>query len=316
MEAQAQRYEERLTELHSVIAELSRKLERQRSRVIREDEEIEEEDEELAEEDYEEDCSHNYVPSDTEELSRDVDLTVRAGESGENAEPVGRSSGEENKAPQDATSCTSADIDNRAVEAGQSLQDMVDVVSPSQLPILQQQSLKDLLDEIAFRKEESCKLQTEVTRARSLLSTGRDERDKLRKKVQELQSSLQSIATLHSAMNSSNQESPSQSPRHLPSGSPIQTIKQTAASSPAPSGSPVPGLSTVPRDEIPVLKMAERVKLRRMETGDRHTWSTPVAEQLVLLQGLQGESSVQELLCRYLVNSCSVSAAPSCTESA
>jgi TolA-binding protein len=46
LEAQAQRYEERLTELHSVIAELSRKLERQRSHVIREDEEEEEELEE------------------------------------------------------------------------------------------------------------------------------------------------------------------------------------------------------------------------------------------------------------------------------
>lgn len=42
LDGQAQRYEERLTELHSVIAELSRKLERQRSHVIREDEEEDE----------------------------------------------------------------------------------------------------------------------------------------------------------------------------------------------------------------------------------------------------------------------------------
>ena len=39
-ELQAQRYEERLTELHSVIAELSRKIERQRALVIREEDDI------------------------------------------------------------------------------------------------------------------------------------------------------------------------------------------------------------------------------------------------------------------------------------
>lgn len=36
----AQQYEERLTELHSVIAELSRKLERQRTLVITEEEDV------------------------------------------------------------------------------------------------------------------------------------------------------------------------------------------------------------------------------------------------------------------------------------
>jgi hypothetical protein len=30
------------------------------------------------------------------------------------------------------------------------------------------------------------------------------------------------------------------------------------------------GSGPVTRDEMPVLKMAERVKLRKMETGDRH----------------------------------------------
>lgn len=39
-EVQAQRYEERLTELHSVIAELSRKIDRQRALVIREEDDI------------------------------------------------------------------------------------------------------------------------------------------------------------------------------------------------------------------------------------------------------------------------------------
>jgi hypothetical protein len=39
-ELQAQRYEERLTELHSVIAELSRKIDRQRALVIREEDDV------------------------------------------------------------------------------------------------------------------------------------------------------------------------------------------------------------------------------------------------------------------------------------
>lgn len=38
LDSQAQRYEERLTELHSVIAELSRKIDQQRINVIAEEE--------------------------------------------------------------------------------------------------------------------------------------------------------------------------------------------------------------------------------------------------------------------------------------
>lgn len=40
MEEQAQRYEEQLTELHSVIAELTRKLHQQRSMAIAEEDEV------------------------------------------------------------------------------------------------------------------------------------------------------------------------------------------------------------------------------------------------------------------------------------
>lgn len=40
LEDQAQRYEEQLTELHSVIAELTRKLHQQRSMAIAEEDEV------------------------------------------------------------------------------------------------------------------------------------------------------------------------------------------------------------------------------------------------------------------------------------
>ena len=43
LDSQAQHYEERLTELHSVIAELSRKIEQQRINVIAEEEVVAEE---------------------------------------------------------------------------------------------------------------------------------------------------------------------------------------------------------------------------------------------------------------------------------
>lgn len=43
LDSQAQRYEERLTELHSVIAELSRKIDQQRINVITEEEVVAEE---------------------------------------------------------------------------------------------------------------------------------------------------------------------------------------------------------------------------------------------------------------------------------
>lgn len=66
LDLQAQRYEERLTELHSVIAELSRKIERHKSLVIQEEEEEE------AEAEAEGDEGATHSPDTQSQLSHDV----------------------------------------------------------------------------------------------------------------------------------------------------------------------------------------------------------------------------------------------------
>jgi hypothetical protein len=77
-----------------------------------------------------------------------------------------------------SVSCTSADMDNRAVEAGQSLAELAECRPP-----IIQPAITDLLDEIANQKEEVAKKSEEVSRAHVLLAAGRDERDRLRKQV-------------------------------------------------------------------------------------------------------------------------------------
>lgn len=95
LDSQAQHYEERLTELHSVIAELSRKIDQQRINVI-----AEEEAEVVAEEYSQSELSHDQHDA--------TDSTSEAVESEEQMEE-----------PRDHTATdasTSCDIDDRAVE--------------------------------------------------------------------------------------------------------------------------------------------------------------------------------------------------------
>ncbi|CAB3361233.1 Hypothetical predicted protein [Cloeon dipterum] len=289
LEAESQRYEERITELHCVIAELRRKLEHQRGHAIAEDDEEElAEDEEISQD-------LNYQ---SEDFSRDADALMDKPEDSHATAGGSRS-------------YTSADMDNRAVEAGQSLADLTECKPASQ------PAITDLLDEIANQKEEVAKKTEEVERAHSLLVAGRDERERLRKKINELSNTLKTVMSTSSSV-TAQQESSSQSPK--PHASPMHSLK---GSSPA-TGSPVGGtLQSVSKEETAVTKIAERVRLRRVVSNEGQlsasdlnkieSWSTPVAEQLALLHSINGESSVQELLCRYLAIP---NKAPSCTESA
>jgi hypothetical protein len=99
-----------------------------------------------------------FLSPDTEDFSRDAATTL-----------------DKDKR---SASCTSADIDNMAVEAGHGLASITECRPPVMQP-----AITDLMDEIANQKEVVAKKSEEVSRAHVLLAAGRDERDRLRKQV-------------------------------------------------------------------------------------------------------------------------------------
>ncbi|ROT73250.1 Colorectal mutant cancer protein [Penaeus vannamei] len=302
LDSQAQRYEERLTELHSVIAELSRKIDQQRINVITEEEAA-----------VPEDYSQSELSHDQHDATEDS--TSEAVESEEHAEE-----NRENTATDASTSC---DIDDRAVEAGEGIADLDvsecprgsgDTSSCRASGDEPCRSLSALEEEVKALREENMSLQHALAVAQHSASTHRNalttltqERDALRKKLREYQ-------RMQPAM-------PPQSPQVADAvtvrglrGAPLAAFTATSGGS-APSGSgpgtvspspsPQPPESHTPtQDETPIIcRLAERVRLKKAESGDQRitgsdlssvgVWTTAVAEQLVA--GVQEESDAQEL---------------------
>nr|CAD7572362.1 unnamed protein product [Timema californicum] len=245
LDIQSLRYEERLTELHSVIAELSRKIDRQRALVIREEDDISENEDQDISRDAEGSTTHL---ADDSEL-QDVDRTLGDADSssGENDHKVAESddlaAAEESHLlnKETATSCHSLQMAALAEE------------------LAQQRVENQALQEQLARQEE------ELKETRGALGGLRGDRDRLRKKIREVESRLQS---------------------HAPLSSPPAVINTT-------------GLAVVPKDDMPVCKVAERVMLRKIDrqiTGSQLTslgvCNTLVAESLV--SELQ-EADIQEM---------------------
>ncbi|XP_068082210.1 colorectal mutant cancer protein isoform X2 [Anabrus simplex] len=250
-ELQAQRYEERLTELHSVIAELRRKIDRQRSLVIREEDDVISENED-------------------QDLSRDAEGSTTNLADDSELQDGDRTIG-------DADS-SSAEIDNRAVEAGHNLD--VQPLNKETATSCHSLQMAALAEELAQQRAENAALQEqlarqeeELERVRGALGGLRGDRDRLRKKIREVEGRLHVMG----------------SPEHH------------ATSVAAPQQPPTPGgnMAVVPQDDMPVCKMAERVMLRKMDrqiTGSQlatfGVCNTKVAESLVC--ELQ-EADLQEL---------------------
>ncbi|KAK8749036.1 hypothetical protein OTU49_015651, partial [Cherax quadricarinatus] len=181
LDSQAQRYEERLTELHSVIAELSRKIDQQRISVIAEEEVVVEE------------YSHSELSHDQHDATEDS--TSEAVESEEQMEE-----------PRDHTATdasTSCDIDDRAVEAGEGIADLDVSECPRGSGDTSScrasgddacRSLSALEEEVKVLREENNSLQHALALAQHHTSTHRttitaltQERDALCKKLREYQ---------------------------------------------------------------------------------------------------------------------------------
>lgn len=195
-ELQAQRYEERLTELHSVIAELTRKIERQRSLVIREEEDVISETEEHDLSRDAEGSTTNLV--DDSEL-QDGDRTIGDAES--------TNSENDNRA---------VDVEDQALEESQRVEDNDAPLNKETATSCHSLQLAALAEELAQQRAENLSLQDQLARqdqelmqARNAVSGLRGDRDRLRKKVREFENKLYAVET-------SEQQAPSPTPPPVP----------------------------------------------------------------------------------------------------
>lgn len=290
LDQQAQRYEERLTELHSIIAELSKKLEIQRTNVIKEEDEFSQQSgEESRQSEAHSHCTSNDNNATESCSDRGNDSCVELSRFGENdSHPeVTRT------ILQDGEEASSGLGDNESSEDR-----LLQLREVSELPALTENratschslQISQLQEEVLGLRAENTALQeqlgrqeAELNRTRASLASSREERDRLQRRIRELQTKLASLQS-QSSQGSQTGSSPtrSKSPHINPT-----TGERTPTS----------------REEVPIAKMAERVRLKKVESGDRHILgseisslglsTTKVAEHLV--HNVQEESHAQEI---------------------
>ncbi|XP_063231776.1 colorectal mutant cancer protein isoform X2 [Bacillus rossius redtenbacheri] len=117
LDGQAQRYEERLTELHSVIAELSRKIDRQRTLVIREEEDVSETEDQDISRDAEGSTTHLADDSELQDVDRTIGDAESSTDDNDNPVPEAEEPGPLDK--ETATSCRSLQAAALAEELAQ-----------------------------------------------------------------------------------------------------------------------------------------------------------------------------------------------------
>ncbi|GBM82297.1 Colorectal mutant cancer protein [Araneus ventricosus] len=285
LDQQAQRYEERLTELHSVIAELTKKLEAQRANVIKEEDECSQQSgEESRQSETQSHCTSN--DNNITESCSERELSRYGGEEDSRHE-ISRT------ILQDGEEASSGLGDNESSE-DRPLQNGRDremegfkenrATSCHSLQISQlQEEVIVLRAENAALQEQLGRQENELNRTRAALSSCREERDRFSRRIREMQSKLASLQS-QSSQGSQTGSSPtrSKSPHINPT-----TGERTPTS----------------REDVPIAKMAERVRLKKVESGDRHILgseisslglsSTKMAEHLV--QNVHEESHAQEI---------------------
>ncbi|XP_071098692.1 colorectal mutant cancer protein-like isoform X1 [Haliotis cracherodii] len=303
----AGRYEERITELHSVIAELRKKIERHQINVIREEDEFEESDKSNDGGSINENNANGSQSASCEignEINAEFTRVVTELESAiaERKEmAIGVDDGE-----RDAIRRLTQDVDNDSVDekAGEICEDLSGLglgqpptLPPRQLrpamfhpppppPPNQYPDPEYLQEEIASLRVENNTLQEQIGKQevdlnmlREHLEALRDEREKLKRKVREMQSRIQ-VKESSSSPNDSRTSTPTKSQLN-------QSQMQMTPSN----------------DQFPVAKIAELKKLKTC-AGDRQVLgseisslglpNTKVAEHLV--QSLQECSNMQEIV--------------------
>ncbi|XP_022253038.1 colorectal mutant cancer protein-like isoform X2 [Limulus polyphemus] len=282
LDHQAQRYEERLTELHSIIAELSKKLDIQRATVIKEEDEFSQqsEDESKHSETQSQGTSNAEVYSEKENESNTEQL--RFPEEEEDSVKVIKSHYHE----KDEVSSGLGDnesFEDRTYQVYRDAPGLTETRATSchSLQISQlQEEVVGLRAENSALQEQLGRHEAELNRARTAYINYREDKDRLQRKLRDMQAKLAFLQSQGSQTGSS------------------PTLSKT------PHINPTTGERTpTSKEEAPIAKMAERVRLKKMEYGDRQILgseistfgvsTTKVAEHLV--QNLQEDSHTQEI---------------------
>lgn len=275
MDEQTQRHEAKITELQSIIAELSKKLDGQRINVIRE----EDEDSNCSVDSNSRDSSNNNNPNESCTDNEDVTVDVSHMMISHDSPRRQRKSVRHHNAKSCMQAKTCEESSSRAYKDNQEIE--IPSTHILQLADLKEEVLLLRTENEAVHKQVSHQ-EAELNKTRAALGSLREERDRLRRKVRELHTKLQNLQ--------------SQGSQGSQTGSPTRSRGSNVNSA---TGE----CSPTHREDAPIAKIAERVKLKRVGSGDRHISGSEISSLGVssakvvehLVQHMQEESNAQEI---------------------
>ncbi|XP_042304727.1 colorectal mutant cancer protein isoform X1 [Sceloporus undulatus] len=301
------RYEERITELHSIIAELNKKIDRLQGTTIREEDEYSELRSELSHSQHEvNEDSHSMDQDQTSVSVPENQSTMVTADmdtcSDLNSELQRVLTGLENVVcgrKKSSCSLSVADVDRHIEQlttasehcdlAIKTVEEIEGVLGRDLYPNLAEERSRWEKELAGLREENEsltamlCSKEEELNRTKATMNAIREERDRLRRRVRELQTRLQSVQAT----------GPSSPGRLTPANRPINPSTGELSTSSS-------------SNDIPIAKIAERVKLSKTRsessTSDRPVLgseissigvSSSVAEHLA--HSLQDCSNIQEI---------------------
>uniref|UniRef100_A0A6J0SLH1 Colorectal mutant cancer protein isoform X1 n=2 Tax=Pogona vitticeps TaxID=103695 RepID=A0A6J0SLH1_9SAUR len=301
------RYEERITELHSIIAELNKKIDRLQGTTIREEDEYSELRSELSHSQHEaNEDSHSMDQDQTSVSVPENQSTMVTADmdtcSDLNSELQRVLTGLENVVcgrKKSSCSLSVADVDRHIEQlttasehcdlAIKTVEEIEGVLGRDLYPNLAEERSRWEKELAGLREENEsltamlCSKEEELNRTKATMNAIREERDRLRRRVRELQTRLQSVQAT----------GPSSPGRLTPANRPINPSTGELSTSSS-------------SNDIPIAKVAERVKLSKTRsessTSDRPVLgseissigvSSSVAEHLA--HSLQDCSNIQEI---------------------
>ncbi|XP_044302017.1 colorectal mutant cancer protein isoform X1 [Varanus komodoensis] len=301
------RYEERITELHSIIAELNKKIDRLQGTTIREEDEYSELRSELSQSQHEaNEDSHSMDQDQTSVSVPENQSTMVTADmdtcSDLNSELQRVLTGLENVVcgrKKSSCSLSVADVDRHIEQlttasehcdlAIKTVEEIEGVLGRDLYPNLAEERSRWEKELAGLREENEsltamlCNKEEELNRTKATMNAIREERDRLRRRVRELQTRLQSVQAT----------GPSSPSRLTPANRPINPSTGELSTSSS-------------SNDIPIAKIAERVKLSKTRsessTSDRPVLgseissigvSSSVAEHLA--HSLQDCSNIQEI---------------------
>ncbi|XP_028661112.1 colorectal mutant cancer protein isoform X1 [Erpetoichthys calabaricus] len=301
------RYEERITELHSIIAELNKKIDRLQGTTIREEDEYSELRSELSQSQQEANEDGRSVDQDQNSVSVPENQSTMVTADMDNCSDLNSElqrvlTGLENVVcgrKKSSCSLSVAEVDRHIEQlttasehcdlAIKTVEEIEGVLGRDFYPTLAEERSRWEKELAGLREENEsltamlCSKEEELNRTKATMNAIREERDRLRRRVRELQTRLQSVQAT----------GPSSPGRLTPASRPINPSTGELSTSSS-------------SNDIPIAKVAERVKLSKTRSesssSDRPVLgseissigvSSSVAEHLA--HSLQDCSNIQEI---------------------